>query len=53
MKKIGAQIEEESINKVREKEMVCPMLARAWQSRYWDTREGSPTLIVVGAILTD
>ena len=33
---------------VREKEMVCPMLARAWQkSRYWDTREDLPTLIIV------
>ena len=42
--------------RVREKEMVCPILARAWQkSRYWhwDTREDSPTLTVVVEILTD
>ena len=39
VKKIGAQIEVESIT-------------NGQKSRYWDTREGSPTLSVVGAILT-
>ena len=48
MKNIGAQIEVFVEPRVREKEMVCPLLAMAWHRyRYWDTKEDSPTLIVV------
>ena len=54
MKNIGAQIEVFVEPRVREKEMVCLLLALAWHRyRYWDTKEDSPTLIVVVAILTD
>jgi hypothetical protein len=39
---------------LREKEMVCPMLASAWQnSRHWDIRIGSPPLMAAGGIFTD
>ena len=39
---------------VREKEMVCPLFARAWQkSRHCFSRTGSPPLNVEVAIFTD
>ena len=54
MKKIDPILNKKVQPRVRENEMVFPMLARAWQkSRYCDNREDSTTLIVVVAILTD
>ena len=39
--------------RLRVKEIVCPMLVSAWQnSRHCDTRAGSPSLMVAGAIFT-
>ena len=49
-----SKLKEKVEPRVREKEMVCPLLARAWQkSRHWNTRTESPPLIVEVAIFTD
>ena len=48
-----SRLKEKVEPRVREKEMVCPLLARAWQkSRHCFNRAGSPPLNVEVAIFT-
>ena len=49
-----SRLKEKVEPRVREKEMVCPVLASAWQkSRHCFTRAGSPPLIVEVGTFTD